>query len=197
MIKLKLIFNLSKETMKSHIVALSVALACTGAFAQSKAKNDSAYIELGYNSGQYNITELPGLSNANHLLITLGKNMSQNYALEGVYANGMSDATTTSVGTTVNVRLASSYGLYVKPKLAISDSIEMFARVGYFNFKANSTVPASPASNDSASGTSLSYGLGASMKIVNNIYGNLDWMQMYKKDGIDIKGMGLSVGYKF
>ena len=181
--------------MKSHIVALSVALACTGAFAQSKAKNDSAYIELGYNSGQYNITELPGLSNANHLLITLGKNMSQNYALEGVYANGMSDAST--AGSTVNVRLASSYGLYVKPKLAISDSIEMFARVGYFNFKANSTVPASPASNDSASGTSLSYGLGASMKIVNNIYGNLDWMQMYKKDGIDIKGMGLSVGYKF
>ena len=60
------------------------------------------------NSGQYNITELPGLSNANHLLITLGKNMSHNYALEGVYANGMSDATTTSVGTTVNVRLASS-----------------------------------------------------------------------------------------
>ena len=35
------------------------------------------------------------------------------------------------------------------------------------------------------------------MKIVNNIYGNLDWMQMYKKEGADIKGMGLSVGYKF
>ena len=183
--------------MKLHIVALSVALACTGAFAQSKSKDDSAYMELGYNSGQYNITELPGLSNANHLLITLGKNMSQNYALEGVYANGMSDATTTSVGTTVNVRLASSYGLYVKPKLAISDSIEMFARVGYFNFKANSTVPSDTTQNQSVSGTSLSYGLGASMKIVNNIYGNLDWMQMYKKEGTDIKGMGLSVGYKF
>jgi opacity protein-like surface antigen len=183
--------------MKSHIVALSVAMACTGAFAQSKAKDDSTYMELGYNSGQYSVTELPGLSNANHLLITLGKNMSPNYALEGVYANGMSDSSTTSPGTTVNVRLASSYGLYVKPKLAISDSIEMFARVGYFNFKANSTVPAQPSSNDSANGTSLSYGLGASMKIVNNIYGNLDWMQMYKKDGVDIKGMGLSVGYKF
>ena len=181
--------------MKSHIVALSVALACTGAFAQSKAKNDSAYIELGYNSGQYNITELPGLSNANHLLITLGKNMSQNYALEGVYANGMSDASTTS--PVVNVRLASSYGLYVKPKLALSETFELFARVGYFNFKANSTVPSDTTQNQSANGTSLSYGLGASMKITNAVYGNLDWMQMYKKDGADIKGMGLGIGYSF
>jgi hypothetical protein len=32
----------TKVPMKSHIVALSVALACTGAFAQSKAKNDSS-----------------------------------------------------------------------------------------------------------------------------------------------------------
>lgn len=35
------------------------------------------------------------------------------------------------------------------------------------------------------------------MKITDAIYGNLDWMQMYKKDGIDIKGMGLGIGYKF
>jgi len=194
MIKILIVRSLNAP-MKSHIVALSVALACTGAFAQSKSKDDSAYMELGYNSGQYNITELPGLSNANHLLITLGKNMSQNYALEGVYANGMSDASTTS--PTVNVRLASSYGLYVKPKMVLSDAVELFARVGYFNFKANSTVPSDTTQNQSVSGTSLSYGLGASMKIVNNIYGNLDWMQMYKKEGTDIKGMGLSIGYKF
>ena len=181
--------------MKSHIVALSVALACTGAFAQSKAKNDSAYIELGYNSGQYNVDEVKGLSNANHLLITLGKNMSENYALEGVFATGMSEAST--AGNTVNIKLSSSYGLYVKPKMMISDSIELFARVGYFNAKPNLTIPSDTTQNQSYSGTALSYGLGASMKIVNNIYGNLDWMQMYKKDGIDIKGMGLSVGYKF
>ena len=113
MIKLRLIFNLSKETMKSHIVALSVALACTGAFAQSKSKDDSTYMELGYYSGQYNLDEIKGLSNANHLLITLGKNMSQNYALEGVFATGMSDAST--AGNTLNIKLSSSYGLYVKP----------------------------------------------------------------------------------
>ena len=76
MIKSKLIFNLSKETMKSHIVALSVALACTGAFAQSKSKDNSAYIQLGYNSTQYNLDGISGLSNANTLGITLGKNMS-------------------------------------------------------------------------------------------------------------------------
>ena len=47
-----------KSLMKSHIVALSVALACTGAFAQSKSKSsdDSMYVSIGYQSGQYTNT---------------------------------------------------------------------------------------------------------------------------------------------
>lgn len=181
--------------MKSTMIAISVALACSSAFAQSKAKDDSAYIELGYNSGQYNLDAVSGLSNANHLVITLGKNISSNYAIEGVYATGMNDSST--AGNTVNVKLSSSYGLYIKPKAMVSDSVEVFARIGYFNAKPNLTVPSDSTQNQSANGTSLSYGLGASMQITNAIYGNLDWMQMYKKDGIDIKGMGLSIGYKF
>ena len=83
--------------MKSHIVALSVAMACTGAFAQSKAKDDSTYIQLGYSSTQFNLDGLSGFSNANSLAITLGKNMSENYALEGVFATGMSDSSSTAL----------------------------------------------------------------------------------------------------
>jgi hypothetical protein len=66
--------------MKSHIVALSVALACSGAFAQSKSKSsdDSMYVSVGYQSGQYTNTDLTNLSNANHLVISVGKNMSAN-----------------------------------------------------------------------------------------------------------------------
>jgi hypothetical protein len=185
--------------MKSTMIAISVALACSGAFAQSKAKakDDSTYIQLGYNSTQYNLDAISGFSNANSLAITLGKNMSENYALEGVYATGMGDSTSTSLGTTVNLKLSSSYGLYVKPKMLISDAVELFARVGYLNVKSNFTVPALPSANTENTGTSLSYGMGASMKITESVYGSLDWMQWYKKDGADIKGMGLSIGYKF
>jgi len=183
--------------MKSTILAISVALACTGAFAQSNSKDDSTYIELGYTSAQYNYDVVSGLSNANHLMITFGKNISANYAIEGVFANGMSDSTTTSPGFTVNAKLSSSYGLYFKPKAKVSDSVDVFARVGYFTAKPNITVPSDATQNINYSGTSLSYGLGASLKITNDIYGSLDWMQSYKKDGIDIKGVGLSVGYKF
>ena len=185
--------------MKSTMVAISVALACSGAFAQSKAKakDDSTYIQLGYNSTQYNLDGISGLSNANSLAITLGKNMSENYALEGIYATGMGDSTSTSLGTTVNVKLTSSYGLYVKPKMMISDAFELFARVGYFNAKSTLTAPSFPSANTDNTGTSPSYGFGASMKLTESIYGSLDWMQWYKKDGADIKGMGLSIGYKF
>ena len=190
-------YFLSKAPMKTHLVAMSVALACTGAFAQSKAKDDSTYIQLGYSSTQYNLDGISGLSNANSLAITLGKNMSENYALEGIYATGMGDSTSTSLGTTVNLKLTSSYGLYVKPKMMISDAFELFARVGYFNAKSSITVPSFPSANTDNTGTSPSYGLGASMRLTESIYGSLDWMQWYKKDGADIKGIGLSVGYKF
>ena len=183
--------------MKSLTVAVAIALAGTSAFAQSKLDSNSWYAELGYNSAQYNIDTLSGLSNANNLLIGVGKNMSENYALEGVYVTGMNDSTTTSPGTTVNVKLAGSYGLYVKPKFKINDQVELFGRVGYFSSKSSTKVPSFPAFDVDNSGTSPSWGLGIKVKITSNIYSSLDWMQMYKKEGADIKGFGLSVGYNF
>jgi hypothetical protein len=80
--------------------------------------------------------------------------------------------------------------------MMISDAVELFARLGYFSQKSTASRPAVNTNVDS-NGTSLSYGLGASLKFSQNVYGSLDWMQMYKKDGLDIKGMGLSIGYKF
>ena len=183
--------------MKSKIVVLAAAMACSGAFAQSKSNDDSMYVSMGYNSGQYTVGPIPGLSNANHLVITLGKNMSENYALEGVYASGMSDSSSTSLGTTVNIKMTTSYGLYVKPKAKITDAIEVFGRFGYLSLKSSFTVPAFPSNNANNDGTSPSWGLGTSMKYTDKIYGTLDWMQMYKKDDADIKGFGLSVGYNF
>ena len=189
--------------MKSHIVALSVALsvalASAGAFAQSKSNVDAPYIELGYASAQYNSDGIPGLSNANQLRITLGKNMSENFAIDGVYATDTNDSSTTALASTVgtvNFKLTSSYGVHIKPKMMISDAVELFARLGYFSQKSTDSRPAVNTNVDS-NGTSLSYGLGASLKFSQNVYGSLDWMQMYKKDGLDIKGMGLSIGYKF
>jgi hypothetical protein len=183
--------------MKSKILALAAAMVCTGAFAQSKSNDDSTYMSLGYNSGQYTIDGLANLSNANHLLITLGKNISPLYAVEGVYATGMSDASSTALGTTVNVKLTSSYGLYIKPKTQVTPNIEVFGRVGFFNARSDFSVPAFPSNNVSNNATSPSWGLGTSMKITDKVFGTLDWMQMFKKDGADIKGFGLSVGYKF
>lgn len=183
--------------MKSLTVAVAIALAGTSAFAQSKLDSNSWYAELGYNSAQYNLDGLSGLSNANNLLIGVGKNMSENYALEGVYVTGMNDSTTTSPGATVNVKLAGSYGLYVKPKFKINDQVELFGRVGYFSAKASIKVPSFPALDLDSNGTGPSWGLGIKVKITSNIYSSLDWMQMYKKDGADIKGFGLSVGYNF
>ncbi len=191
------IFLTLRKIMKSKFVAVAVAMACTGAFAQSKSNDDALYMSLGYNSGQYNLDGIPNLSNANHLVITLGKNLSSFYGVEGVYASGMSDSSSTALGTTVNIKMTSSYGLYVKPKAQVTDSIEVFGRVGYVSIKSDFTVPASPSNNISNNGTSPSWGLGTSMKFTDKIFGTLDWMQMYKKDGADVKGFGLSVGYKF
>jgi hypothetical protein len=183
--------------MKLSTVAIALALAGTSAFAQSKLDTNSWYAELGYNSAQYNIDGISGLSNANNLLIAVGKNMSENYALEGVYVTGMNDSTTTSPGTTLNFKLAGSYGLYIKPKFQVNDQVELFGRVGYFSAKGNFKFPSFPALDSDTTGTSPSYGLGVKVKITPNIYSSLDWMQMYKKDGADIKGFGLSVGYNF
>jgi opacity protein-like surface antigen len=182
--------------MKSKIVALALALVGTAVCAQSKSNAESYYAELGINFTQYTLADL-SFSNANNYGLRLGKNLSENFAVEGVYVSGTTDASYSSSATgAMTFKQTGSYGLYIKPKAKLSDDLELFGRLGYF--RSNGTLTSSILRrSEDTSDNSVSYGLGVSYNITRNVYASLDYMQWLKKDGADIKGFGLNVGFNF
>jgi opacity protein-like surface antigen len=182
--------------MKSKIIALAAALIGTAAFAQSKSNDNSYYTELGLNMLQYTIADL-SFSNANSFGARLGKNLTENFAVEGVYSSGMGDSSYSSTTTgALTYKQTGSYGLYIKPKAKITDELELFGRIGYFRSSGTLTSSLTRKSEDSSE-NAVSYGLGVSYNISKNVYTSLDYMQWYKKDSTDIKGFGLNVGFNF
>ncbi len=90
------------------------------------------------------------------------------------------------------------FGIYVKPKVMLANSFELFGRLGYADtrLRASANVAGFSASG-SSSGSSVSYGLGANFNIAPRAYVGVDYMSYYKKDDVKINGVTVSVGYRF
>lgn len=165
-----------------------MALAAGGASAQSKA-GPGYYGEVGYttlkihsNNNGYGIT--PKL-----LGLTLGKDLNENLSVEGVYAGTVSKDSDVVNGSRFTGS-ATAYGVYVKPKMDIAPGVEVFARMGALHSKFEDE-------GGSLAKTKLAYGAGLQMQIVQDVYGQLDYMNFFRDDGLTAKGFTLSLGMRF
>lgn len=128
--------------------------------------------------------------------VILGYNLMENLAMDGMIAFGASDGSTTISGVTIKGRIDSGYGIYLKPKAKLSESIEVFGRLGYFNSKMTVWAPGTLVSLPS-SGDDFSYGVGGSIKVSKDISLNLDYMSYYNKNGTSVNGVTLGLGFNF
>ena len=128
----------------------------------------------------------------------LGYEVSENLAFEGSLTGGLNSSDVTVNGASqsipVDEKLNYGYGLYVKPKAKVMDSIEVFARVGYT--EGNFTASAQSASI-SYTKSDWAYGIGASYYLNQRTSLNGSWMRLYDKDGVTSNGLFLGLGYKF
>lgn len=85
----------------------------------------------------------------------------------------------------------SGYGIFLKPKMALTDSTEIFARVGAMRSKITAATGGAHTGND------VAYGLGIQTNFTKTVYGQLDYMQSYDRDSVAAKGYTLSLGTRF
>lgn len=116
----------------------------------------------------------------------VGKALHKNWAIEAMYTTTF--AKDHMVGFDGDV---TNYGISLKPKMALTDNTELFARLGV----THSNITAA-AGNHRSSGD-FSYGVGVQTKFTSTVYGQLDYMHYQHKDGIRAQGYGISVGYRF
>ena len=176
------------KNSKHALIALFSVLVAASASAQSMS-NQAYYGEVGYTplnikSADDGIDVTPKL-----VRFIVGKEIDKNLSVEGTYAFTASKDSATLDGTKYTAK-ATMYGMYLKPKFEIAKDVEAFARIGAIHSKYED-------GDSSVSKNKASYGLGIQAQFTKDIYGQVDYMNYYKQDGITGKGFTVSVGTRF
>ena len=183
-----------KVNMKKMIRFLSVTAVLATAAAAAQAQ---VYVEGAIAPLTLKDSEAPVLK-AKPTVLTgiVGYEINPNVAVEGLLGLGLNKSSVTVGGTSTNIdaKISTSYGIFVKPKVMVSNEVELFARLGYASSKLKlSTSGASRSETES----SFAYGLGGNYYLNKQTYLTASYMSLYSKDGVKATGLSIGVGYKF
>lgn len=179
------------KNSKHVFIALLAVLATGTASAQSMNKDSGYYGEVGYSAIKFSDTDASTTPKLVRLIV--GTNINENLDVEGAIAFTASKDDVK--GSTDGIKYSAQHvGFYAKPKIEIAKDTELFGRIGISRttLKANGT-------NESTSDsfTKLAYGFGIQTQFTKDVYGQVDYMHLGKKDGVTAKGFTLSVGTRF
>ena len=177
------------KNSKHALVALLAVLAAGTASAQSMSKDSGYYGEIGYTA--LNIKNDNNGFDATPKLarFIIGKEIDKNLSVEGSYAFTVSKDSSVVGGANYTTK-ATAFGVSLKPKMEITKDVEAFARIGATHSKYEDEA-------SSVSKTNLTYGVGMQAQFTKDVYGQVDYMNYYKQDGITAKGFTVSVGTRF
>lgn len=130
--------------------------------------------------------------------VYIGRELSEHLAVEGLFASGVNKSDTTKDGATqttpVSTKVDSYYGLFVKPKVSIAKSTELFSRFGYLHGGSTASTSASSASSTS---NNWVYGIGVSYDLSDKAYISGAFQQAPSRNNIKSDSWSLGVGYRF
>lgn len=182
-----------KVSMKSAALLTGMAMASTQVLAQvyGEVSYQATTIKSAINGSS--VQSKPGAVVGN-----IGYDLHDNLALEGALFLGVGGADTTVNGASqsnpVSTKIDHGYGVYLKPKIKVTESVEVFGRFGYAQGKSTSstaTVSSTQTKSD------WSYGLGLNYALGTKTYLTATWMQLYDKDSTKSTGTTVGVGYRF
>lgn len=181
--------------MKFSCVVATLALSiCASVSAETYIEVD--YTQTKIKSSYPTIGNLE--TNPDMVGVLLGTDLASNFSVEGLLATGLSKSDTTKNGATqttpVDTKINSYYGIFAKPKMKLSDGVELFARVGYVH--GSSTGSAAGNSIDTSSGN-WAYGVGLSYSLSSKLYLTGSLLQTKTKNSVDSTATIVGLGYRF
>jgi hypothetical protein len=169
-----------KTFLKLLIATFFVAMS---SFSFAETDDSGAYLELGISSLNISYSKY-SYSIGTTAVFYGGYNLNKNIAVE------LLGATSSSADNSTNLSFA---GAFIKPKLELSESFELFARLGMNNLTYSSTF------STSSTNTYTAYGAGVTWLISGDKkqYLSLDYMNWASSNGVTLGGGGLTYGYRF
>jgi hypothetical protein len=184
--------------MKNNVMCAAVVLSgfAFGAHAQSAVYTEATYWQLSSTSH----ASPSGTTSANGKVAAamVGYQLNESFSLEGMLGGGLSSSDVKLNGATqtnpVTQELDLAYGAYVRAKTALTNDVEIFARVGRGGWHTTaSTASASLPSHL----YDWMYSAGLNYNINKSTYLTGSWASVYNKSSTKVDGYSLGLGFRF
>lgn len=181
--------------MKKHLIVLSIAASLLAPAVAQAQEASNAYGAVGVSNLRWSDPEgtLDGINNS-AIAFTFGYKAMKHLAIEAQLGTGVTDDKVTVDGSQVTLKNKEFYGVYLRPHLPVSETIELYGRVGYFSGKLS-------ASGGSVSDTDrkndMAYGIGAAFALSKSMSATVEYNQWFDKDDIKVSGFGIGIRSSF
>lgn len=125
--------------------------------------------------------------------ITVGKNIAENWAIEGIITQGISSDTITISDGDLKLESKTSYGFAVRPFYKATDSLEIFGRIGWIKNNFTSTQT----SSTNYSYNQYFWSLGGAYKITDNTSITLDYSKFQNYSDLDANVTMTAIGVRY
>ena len=180
------------------VLAVSLGSMSGNAFA---GLTEGAYAGIQYTSFDFSFEDVSEDFSPTGLIGRAGSNINQYISIEGRLGIGLSDDTVTvSDGVTtasVSIELDTLIGIYGVGHVPLGKSSSIYALVGLTQIDGTASASATGlgAASVSDDESDLSYGIGADIGILYNVWVNVEYVQYLDKSDIDVSA--IAVGMKF
>lgn len=187
---------MKKIVVRALVAAAAPLLAMACAHAQESTSN--LYAEIGYTHLNARDNDSTGTYKVSPSAVSgvFGYQFTPNIAVEGLVGLGAGKGKVklNSVDTADEAKLKSAVGVFFKPSVAVSDSLDLFARVGWVRSRLDGTFGSV---SRSQSDTDIAYGIGANFNLSKAAYIQAGWTNYYKKEGFKVDGATVAYGVRF
>ena len=125
----------------------------------------------------------------------LGTTFNKNFSGELRLGLGIADDSVGVFGYDVDVELDNMFGAYVRGGVPVTDTFFPYAIVGYTRGELTASIPGFGSESDAEA--DLSFGFGADVNISKTIILNVEYMNYFDKDGVDVAGLSVGIASKF
>ena len=162
-----------------------------------------AYAGIQYASTDFSFDGVPDEFSPTCLIGRAGSNFNQYVSIEGRLGIGLSDDTVTATeGVTtasVSIEIDTLIGLYGVGHVPLGKSSSIYALVGFTQVDATASASITGFGSASMSDdeSDLSYGIGADIGILYNLWVNVEYVQYIDKSDVDVSAIALGLKFGF
>lgn len=125
----------------------------------------------------------------------LGAQLNENISVETRLGFGVGDGDLHYQGIDINAEIDSLLGIYARAGAPVSESFYPYVIVGLLRGELSTSITGFGAASESE--TDMSYGVGADISVNDTSSVNVEYMNWFDKDGVEISGLSLGFTRKF